>query len=137
MISPEKSKQITHKIHPFIFTHQVSPNQCSPTRFQPTNFHQPIFTHQFLPVFRWGWVFFKQMRILSGIQFKTHFIECFVVETKRFFGSSVNVILTWRTCCQQVAGLRKANFCFSSRALENDFPERICYMFLMTQCRGD
>jgi len=32
---------------------------------------------------RWGWVFLERTRILSGIQFTTHFIEFFVVETKR------------------------------------------------------
>jgi len=32
------------------------------------------------------------MRILSGIQFTTHFIEFFVLETKQFVGSFVNVI---------------------------------------------
>jgi len=33
-------------------------------------------------------------QICSGIQFATHFIEFFVVETKRFVGSTANVILT-------------------------------------------
>jgi len=33
---------------------------------------------------RWGWVFLERTRILSGIQFITHFIDFFVVETKRF-----------------------------------------------------
>jgi len=50
------------------------------------------------------------MQIRSGIQFPTHFIEIFVVETKRFVGSFVNVILTRQTCGQRCsAGLRKAN----------------------------
>jgi len=42
-------------------------------------------THDFfseVPPLRWGWVFLERTRILSGIQFKTHFIEIFVVETK-------------------------------------------------------
>ena len=39
--------------------------------------------------------------ILSGIQFTTHFIEIFVVYTKRFVGSFVNVILTRQTCGQR------------------------------------
>ena len=43
---------------------------------------------------RWGWVFLERTRILSGIYFTTHFIEFFVVETKRFVGCFVNVILT-------------------------------------------
>ena len=36
------------------------------------------------------WVFLERTRILSGIQFTTHVIEFFVVETKRFVGSTVN-----------------------------------------------
>jgi len=52
---------------------------------------------------RWGWVFVERTRILSEIQFTTHFIEFFVVETKEFVGSSVNVILT-----QQTFGLRSS-----------------------------
>jgi len=36
---------------------------------------------------RWGWVFLERTRILSGIQFTTHFNEIFVVETKRFVSS--------------------------------------------------
>jgi len=44
-------------------------------------------------VLRWGWVFFEQTRIFSGIQLTTHFIEFFVVDTKRFVGNFVNVIL--------------------------------------------
>jgi len=40
---------------------------------------------------RWGWVFLERTWILSGIQFTTHFIEFFVVETKRFVGSCVHV----------------------------------------------
>jgi len=43
------------------------------------------------------------MRILSGIQFTTHFIGFFVVETEQFVGSSVNVILTRQTCGQRVS----------------------------------
>jgi len=43
---------------------------------------------------RWCWVFLARTRILSGIYFTTHFIEFFVVETKRFVGCFVNVILT-------------------------------------------
>jgi len=39
----------------------------------------------------------QRTRILSGIQFTTHVIEIFVVETKRFAGSIVNVILTRRS----------------------------------------
>jgi len=49
---------------------------------------------------RWGWVFVERTRILSGIQFITHFIDFFVVETKRFVGSFVNMILTRQSCGQ-------------------------------------
>ena len=52
-------------------------------------------------ILRWGWVFLERMQIRSGIQFPTHFIEIFVVETKRFVGSFVNVILTRQTCGQR------------------------------------
>jgi len=53
-----------------------------------------LFRTQPNPTLRWGWVFLERTRILSGIQFTTHFIEIFVVETKRFVGSFSNVILT-------------------------------------------
>ena len=71
--------------------------------------------------------------ILSGIQFKTHFIEFFVVETKRFIGSTVHVILTRQTC-----GQRSSRAAESKRqALGNYFSERICYMILISKWRGD
>ena len=57
---------------------------------------------------RWGWVFLERTRILCGIQFTTYFIESFVVETKRFVSSFVNVTLTRQTCGQ-----------YSSRAAES------------------
>jgi len=50
---------------------------------------------------RWGWEFVERTRILSGIQFTTHFIDSFVVETKQFVSSTVNVILTQQTCGQR------------------------------------
>jgi len=37
---------------------------------------------------------------VSGMQLTKHFIELVVVETKRFVGSNVNVILTRQTCGQ-------------------------------------
>jgi len=71
--------------------------------------------------------------ILSGIQFTTHFIEIFVVETKGFVGSFVHVILT-----RQICGQRSSRAAESKRpALGNYFSERICYMFLISKCRGD
>jgi len=88
---------------------------------------------RFLESLRWGWVFLDRMRILSGIQFTTHFIEIFVVETKQFVGSTVNVILTRQTC-----GQRSSRAAESKRwALGNYFFEQICYMFHISKCRGD
>ena len=82
---------------------------------------------------RWGWVFLERTRILSGIQFTTYFIEIFVVEMKRFVGSFVHVILT-----RQICGQRSSRAADSRRqALGNTFSERICYMFLISKCRGD
>ena len=82
---------------------------------------------------RWGWVFFELTQILSGIQFTTHFIEFFVVETKRFVGSTINVILTRQTCGQRSSRVAESK----RRALGNYFFERIWYMFLLSKCRGD
>ena len=82
---------------------------------------------------RWGWVFLERTRILSGIQFTTHFIEIFVVKTKRFVGSFVNVTLTCQTC-----GQRSSRPAESKRqAIRNYFSERIFYMFRTSKCRGD
>jgi len=53
------------------------------------------------------------------MQFKTHFIETFVVETKLFISGSVNVILTRQTCGQRSS--RAAEI--ERQALENYFPE--------------
>jgi len=82
---------------------------------------------------RWGWVFLERTRILSGIQFTTHFIEFFVVETKRFVSNFINVILTQQTCGQR--WIRAAES--KRQALGNYFSERICYMFLISKCRRD
>jgi len=82
---------------------------------------------------RWGWVFLERTRILSGIQFTTYFIEIFVVEMKRFVGSFVHVILTRQTCGQRSSRAADSK----RRALGNNFSERICYMFLISKCRGD
>ena len=59
----------------------------------------------------------------------------FVVETKRFVNSHgfVNVILTRQTCGQRSSRAAESK----RRALENCFSEQICYMFLMSKCRGD
>jgi len=82
---------------------------------------------------RWGWVFLERTRILSGIQFTTHSIETFVVETKRFVSSFVYVTLTRQTCGQRSSRDAESN----RQALGNYFSERICYMILISKCRGD
>ena len=75
-----------------------------------------------------GWVFLDRTRILSGIKFTTHFIEILVVQTKRFGGRFVNVILTHQTCRRAAESKR--------RALGNYFIEWICYRFLTSKFRG-
>ena len=87
----------------------------------------------FLKWLRWGWVFLERTRILSGIQFTTHFIEICVVETKRFVGITENMILTRQTCGQRSSRAEESK----RRALGNYFSERVCYMFLISKCRGD
>ena len=84
-----------------------------------------------------GWVFFERKQILCGMQSTTHFIvhDFFVVETKRFVSSSVNMILTRQTCDQRSSSLRAAES--KGWAPENYFSEQICYMFLISKCRGD
>ena len=80
-----------------------------------------------------GWVFLEQTRILSGYQFTTHFIDVFVVETKRLVSSFVNVILTLQTCAQRSSRASESKLW----ALGNYFSERICYMFPISKCTGD
>jgi len=72
---------------------------------------------------RWGWLFLERTRILSGIQFTTYFIEIFVVETKRFVSSFVNVILTRQACGQRSSRAAESK----RRAIGNYFSERICF----------
>ena len=61
------------------------------------------------------------------------FIEFLVVETKRLVCSFVDVILTRQTCGQRSSRAAESK----RRALGNIFSERICYMFLISKCRGD
>jgi len=56
----------------------------------------------------------------------------FVMETKRFVGSTVNVMLTRQTCGQQSSKAAKSK----RRALGNYVSGRICYMFLISKCKG-
>jgi len=84
-------------------------------------------------ILRWGWVFLERTQILSGIQLTSHCIEIFVVETKRFVGSFVNMILTWQPCGQRSSRAAESKH----QALGNYFSERICYMFLISKYRGD
>ena len=80
--------------------------------------------HSTLAVFLlWGWVFIKRTRILSGIQFTSHFIESVVVQTKWFVGSSVNIILTLQTCGRSSRAAESKR-----QALGNYFSQQICYM---------
>ena len=67
-----------------------------------------VFVKKFAPLAEVNvWVFLERTQILSGIQFTTNFVDFLVVETKllletkRFFGSFVNVILTRQTCSQR------------------------------------
>ena len=66
---------------------------------------------------RWGLVFLKRTRILSGFQFTTHFIDFVGVETKRFDGSTENVILARQTCGQRSSTAAEGK----RRALGNHF----------------
>ena len=84
-------------------------------------------------ILRWGWVFLERTRILSGIQFTRYFIEIFVVETKRSVGSVVHVILTRQTCSQRSSRTAERK----RQTIGNYFPEQICYMSLISKCRGD
>ena len=78
-------------------------------------------------------MFLNKTRILSGIQFTTHFIEFLVVETRRFVGSNVNVILMQQTCGQRSSMAAESK----RRALGNHFPEKIWNMFYVSKYRGD
>jgi len=82
---------------------------------------------------RWGWVFFENTQILIRFQFTRHFIESNVVETKQFVGSNVNVFLIRQTCdkCSSVATGSKC------RALAFYVYIRICYIFLISKCKGE
>jgi len=101
------------------------------SRFKPKN-SWFFFSRGSGPPLRWGWVFPERTWILSGIQFTTHFIEIFVVETKRFVGSTVPVILTRQTCGQWLSKVAESK----RRSLGNYFFERIYCMFLIPKCRG-
>ena len=57
----------------------------------------------------------------------------FLCGNETFVGSTVNVILTRQTCSQ--CSSRAADS--KRQELENKFSETICYIFLITKCRGD
>jgi len=77
---------------------------------------------------------FSNERINSGLQFTTHVIEMLVVETKRFVGSFVNVILTRQTCGQRPSRSAESK----CQALGNYFSERIQFaIFIKSKCTGD
>jgi len=80
-----------------------------------------------------GWVFLERTRIPSRFQFTRHLIEFVRVETNQCVGSNPNMIWMRQTCGQRSsmsAGSKR-------RALKNSFVVRICYVFLLSQCRGD
>jgi len=79
------------------------------------------------------WVCFETTRLLSGIQFTTHFIEFIVMVTKQFVGSNVNVILTRQTCGQRSSRAAESK----RRAPGNYLDEWTCYMFLIPKSEGD
>ena len=62
------------------------------------------------------------------------FHRIFFVEMKRFVDSSVHVILTRQTCGQGSSRAAESKP-RALGALENCFPEQICYMFLISKCR--
>jgi len=74
----------------------------------------------------------KRTCVFSGIQSTTHFIEFVVAETKQIVSSNSNVILTRQTC-GQCLGMAVWGKC---GALACYFSVRICYMFLISKCRG-
>jgi len=89
-----------------------------------------IYIYIYIYISRWGWVFLQRVWILSRSQFTRRFIECFLVDTKQFFGSNPNVILTRQTCGQRSsmsAGSKR-------RALAFYFSIRICDK---SKCRGE
>ena len=108
---------------------QKGTSQLKHPQLSKKGFYSPIYE---IKPLRWGWVFLERTRILSGIQFTTYFIVV-VVEMKRFVGSFVHVILTRQTCGQRSSRAAESK----RRALGNYFSERICYMFLISKCRGD
>jgi len=61
-----------------------------------------------------------------------HFIEFVVVETKQFVNSNSKVILTQQTCGQRSGMAARGK----RRALVFLFFVLICYMFLISKCRG-
>jgi len=73
------------------------------------------------------------MQILSEIQFATHFVQTLVVKTKRFVGSTVNVILMRQTCGQRSSMSAEDK----RQGLAFYFPLRIWYMFWESKCRRE
>jgi len=76
---------------------------------------------------RWGWLFLERMWTLSGIQFTTHFIDFFVVETKRFVSKFCKRDL-------EAANLRPAleQGCGKQTLSARKLFSRANYMFLMS-----
>ena len=77
-----------------------------------------------------GLIFLKQTQIFSGIQFSTHFIEFFFVETIQSVGRNPNM----REACGQRSTMAEGS---QSRPMAFYFPIRICYIFPPSKCSGD
>jgi len=82
---------------------------------------------------RHGWVWLKRTCVFYEIQFTRHFIEFVFVQTKQIVSSNWNVISTRQTCGQR-SGMAAGG---KRRALGFYFFVRICYVYLMSKCRGE
>ena len=91
-----------------------------------------IVVSMWIVLLRSGWVFLERARILGEIQFTAHFIGFFVVETKRFVSSFVDVVLMRQACGRRSGGTAEGE----RQALGDCFSERVCCMCLMSECVG-
>ena len=82
---------------------------------------------------RQGWVFSKRTWVFSGIQFTRYFIIFVVVETQKNVSRNSNVILR-RPTCGQHSGMAAGH---KHRAITFLFFIQVCYIFLMSKCRGE
>ena len=90
-----------------------------------------------------SWIIFVSIKVGLGISrtntdsqwnpVTTHFIDLFVLETKQFVSSFLNVIYTRQTCRQRSSMAAESKH----RALGHYFPGQSCHMFLKSKCRWD